>query len=557
MRSPARLGPWKLALAVCAGAVLAVLASSLTLARWLPIYTDEIWWKAFRSRLFLDHGYASLHGLHLCTSHAAHPEPMFFLPFRVLDAWIYQDMSNPLKLRIGGIAQFLVLLSLAIVMVARSLRCQGWQWGWAVLGVAAFFGLGVLPFAMVMNRPEPLSVICLLGLALLALSQRPSLVLSAFAFVLGTGAIAYSIRALYFTPWVALALWKTARSRPLQIALLVGWLAISVTSYRFYSAHASCPELPAYAGFIARYRVNPADLVRVPLASFARIAENVVATKAWFTHPEFKDRYMSDWLPPRRHEATLGDEPFNAGIRLVYALWFVPGAILCLWPLVVPRASRIRADARYQLGLALAVCLIASSALVNYKNDYEVLLALPLALLALALIIGGWTGNDRAPVWLGRWIVAGVALCAVVSLASMIHLRQSFAAIADASWKRPGGVYAQPYSTSTVRTPESSQLVRTAAAACGIVPARDLDRLVVDDWTISEFWEGTRPQYVFFLTTAGGIEFGAADFFETYRHSDAPGLITQCHFLPPQAQARAIHTRGLCCLPPASHFSSR
>ena len=557
MRSGARFDRWRLTLSLCAAAISAFLLSSIALARWLPIYTDEIWWKVFRSRLFLDDGYASLHGLHLCTSHASHPEPWFFLPFRLLDAWIYQDMSNPMKLRTWGIAQFLVLLVLTIWAVARILRCEGSQLAWVVLGTAGFFGLGVLPFAMVMNRPEQMTVLCLLGLVLFVVSERRSRVASALACVLGIGVLAYNIRGMYFVPWVALAVWRSFRSRRAQIAILTGLVAVSLVSYRFYSAHASCPELPAYDEFLASYRVTPSDLIRSPLASLGQIAENLAGATAWFSHPEFKSRYMSDWLPARSAEAMRWDRSLNRAIRAVYGVFFIPGLILCLLPLLARRSSKIRTDARYQLGLTLAACLAVSAGFVNYKNDYEMAQALPLSLLALTLVVSGWTGPAGlagARPWLKGWIAGCVALGAVASLSSMIHLRETFGPIAESTWRTPGAVPDQPFSTSTVRTPESSQLVRTAAARCGILPSRELDRLVVDDWTISEFWMGTRPQYVFFLTTAGFREFDPTDFFETYRRSGAPGLITQCHFLPPQAQRRAIQTDGLCCLPSSRRF---
>jgi hypothetical protein len=535
----------------------ALLLSPLALARWLPVYTDEVWWKAFRSRLFLDFGYSSLHGLHLCTSHAAHPEPWYFLPFRLVDAWLYQDPSDPMTLRAWGIAQFLVVVVLMSGAIAKILRCELSQLPYGALAAVSFLAMGILPFAMVMNRPEQMTLVCLLGLILIAVSDRPSRASAIGACVLAIGVLAYNIRGLYFIPWVALAVWMSVRWRPAQLAILAGLVAIALHAYRFYSVHASCPELPVYDQFLAAYRTSPADLLGSPLASLSRMAENLAGAAAWFSNPEFRARYLSDWLPSRAAEAMRWDRAVNLAIHGVQIAWFLPATILGLLPLARRSFADVRKDARYRLGLMLAACLAASASLVNYKNDYEMALALPLCFLASLLVVAAWTARTprtRLHPWLRGWLVGSLALGAVVALASTLHLRASFGSIAQTTWRTPGGVPDQPFSVSTVRTPESSELVLRAAARCGITPSATLDRLVVDDWTISEFWQGTRPQYVFFLTTAGFREFHPTDFFETYRRSAAPGLIAQCHFLPPDAQRRATQTQGLCCLPSYRHF---
>jgi hypothetical protein len=375
--------------------------------------------------------------------------------------------------------------------------------------------------------------------------------------VLAIGVLAYSIRSLFFAPFVGLALWRSFGSRRAQLAVLAALAGASVAAYRFYSVHASCPELPAYDAFLSDYRTDPGDLIRAPLVTLRRLADNLVGAGAWFSHPLFRAWYLSNWLPARPPEAMRWDAVLNLAIRAVELVWFVPAAVLGLLPLLRRGLSGVRSDARYRLGLTLVACLAASASILNYKNDYEMALALPLCLLASVLVVGAWlpsAAETRLRAGLAPWLLGSVALATVVSFGSTLYLRESFGLFAQTSWRAPGGVVGQRFSVSTVRTPDSSQLVLRAAARCGITPSPTLDRLVVDDWTLSEFWQGKQPQYVFFLNIAGFHGIHPTDFFETYRRASAPGLITQCHFLPPKVQSRAIETLGLCCLPPSGRF---
>src|SRR5262245_11070533 len=135
-------------------AVFAVLAlASFALSLFLPVYTDEIMWKAMQSRM----GYDDFHSIGLLVTCDVHeiPTPRLLQPFRLIDTAIYQDISQPFLIRVIGEIFAVVWGFLAWILLRRALA-PAISSGVIALGVVSFATLGVMPFLLVSSGPEQL-----------------------------------------------------------------------------------------------------------------------------------------------------------------------------------------------------------------------------------------------------------------------------------------------------------------------------------------------------------------------------------------------------------------
>ncbi|NBX81490.1 hypothetical protein EBQ90_00135, partial [bacterium] len=82
----------------------------------LPIFTDEVAWKIASSRYQVDQG-LSVSLLPLCSAKAFLTKvPSVFVPAALLESFLYQDLSNLIKLRwYGSISLALFFLSVFVL----------------------------------------------------------------------------------------------------------------------------------------------------------------------------------------------------------------------------------------------------------------------------------------------------------------------------------------------------------------------------------------------------------------------------------------------------------
>ena len=99
---------------------LGLLLIGFVLLLWIgylvPIYTDELTFKIIHARIFLDQGKA-ISLFPQCNQNLTTTWPFYFAPIRWIDALLYSELGHPLKLRIIGIAIFLLILFVEFLTV--------------------------------------------------------------------------------------------------------------------------------------------------------------------------------------------------------------------------------------------------------------------------------------------------------------------------------------------------------------------------------------------------------------------------------------------------------
>jgi hypothetical protein len=144
---------------------------SFGMAALLPVYTDEIVWKMIQGRLGYD-GFEVRSGTMVPTCGPdAFPSPPLMLPFRLLDTMMYQWIPDPLVIRLVGIGFFIVWLAGTWLLLQRLVPPLADRWTIAGASIA-FVTLGVMPFLMVISRPEQPLLIGITVLLMICMGER-------------------------------------------------------------------------------------------------------------------------------------------------------------------------------------------------------------------------------------------------------------------------------------------------------------------------------------------------------------------------------------------------
>lgn len=139
--------------------ILIGLLSSLTIARYYPIFTDEITFKIIYSRYFLDSGKA-IFLWPQCKTEFVERFPLSFIPFRIIDSLLFQNLTNPLKIRWFGVLCMCCYLLLFFCLSSYFFKDKKyWNAQKSIILVVGLNCLGTLPFVLVLSRPESMMIL--------------------------------------------------------------------------------------------------------------------------------------------------------------------------------------------------------------------------------------------------------------------------------------------------------------------------------------------------------------------------------------------------------------
>jgi len=530
------------------GSVLALLALQLSIAFFLPIYTDEIGFKWDYARAFLDDGRTQLLTIS-CRADPTSAWPWLWIPARALDALLYQDLSDLSKLRVLGLAYAGVFFVSLYLLVRRAGTAFAGAPGWLVFAFgASFCALGVLPFLLVMNRPE-LELMAALALMLVVTlrdaHRPPEWVLAVAVAVLQYYLFSRHPKALLLVPlflacWLALPVGRAAR------VLGALWTAILAGSlFLFYSAHLQCPLDGYVRALTAANVLAPAMLLEDPRYFLWRGFENLLGSLQYVGNTAFRVEYQSDWLPADASRDRGLGRLASLGIEIA---WLAPLAvsILGVLRLATKRLFQRAAPERTAAASAVFVGLLASVALTCFfqiqRNDYrstQILLSLLLcALLALVAVF--------EPLKPRTWRTA-MALVFAVAIAPPVMAQSARAEAPVDLWSRPGPTIGQRFSVGHIGYARFRSELVELGRECGISEDHPPAHLALDDATYPAFWRSRLPYHLVYLT--GGWANGIGDlksFLEQRRYG---GVVSVCDRLPRSLRQAAKTRNGLCCLP--------
>lgn len=500
-----------------------------------PIYMDEIEWKLVSARMLIDGG-KLVYLFPVCARGFLLDVPLSWYPAKLFDAALYADLSHPQILRYWAIAIFGVVIVYAAWFARRTL----WP-GTAFLkvlgGVCAPLALAVLPFVLVMNRPEQGMVgILVLGCTLpVLLEGRRITVLQAWGlaglYVLLAWTIgATHIKGLFFLP-ALLAAGFLAIRRWLPSAALASAAIFGVhQTLDLWGKRTDCPESPFLVDVFNSLSLRPSDFANGIGHFIERLAANYIDAARYWTQVAFQQSYEIDWLPAAKSPLTA----FELWSNMLLPIVVLSALIYCAAAIVLRArkaiATRALPPAGPIIGVLLLTGLFGVVSFQHAKNFYEAGLLVPvLGLAVLSLLSGRDRHNLKRCHAAGGAALTVLALCATLSQWTLI-------------WRFHND--AMGWWTSLAALPSRQESMRDVVKSCGIANDATTSRLVVDEFTYSVLWRTREPLLLRY--TAGWYATGT-DPVKVMRERKASGIVAACDVMPPDV-GPVIAKNGFCCV---------
>ena len=498
-----------------------------------PIYSDELLWKLIDSRLLLDSG-KLLYLFPECAKGISLDPPISWYPLQLINAALYSDMTNPQVLRYWGIAFFFVIVLYCAWFVQFNLR-PAIGYAASVGAVLAPLSLGVLPFLLVMNRPEQgllLVMICGCSIPVILEKRKPTglqIWTTAAVFILLCWiAVSTHAKGVFLLPALLLAAFLAIRRWLPSLLVLAAAAFGAIETIKIWRIRIDCPESPFLMQVLHGQSLSP-DQLRNGLDRFLGLAlRNIVNGSTYWQNAGFRQEYQSVWLPTNGSPLTMIEMLLNRAIPLFVAI----GAALFILPAVASTARAMRArtlpDNGSLIATSLVICLIGVAAFQSGKNFYETALMLPL--FAMAVMFSLTTQRLPAlPLIRGRAILATIAVLAVISqLVVALRFYPKFSEWRQALEQR------QP----------AQETVRRLISSCGIEADANTKHLLVDDFTYTLLW---RTQEPYFTSLTSGWWATGVDEQRIIEDRGVTGVVAACPSVSTKIWNSIISEGGYCC----------
>jgi|GEM_PF-1113211 len=505
-------------------------ATTMWMAFYLPIYGDEIAWKIFSNRLFVDQS-KLVYIFAQCNRGYWLDMPITWYPMQWFDSIVYGNASNPTVMRMWGWLWFIVLMGswATILRITSKLSLTT-----CILFVVVFFSFGITPFIMVFNRPEqPLLIwVSLILLITLWFDHRPLKTHISKAFVTALFALVACLLAathpkgLFFFPLLLLVWWRCVKWWPGSLPLLaiMAWTAFETK--RIWYLRTSCDEFPGLSALLQNLTLRPNQLWQEPVAFVSGVLTNLINSTRYISQMAFDAAYPSDWLPP-------GGATFNQ-LSVVWTSQVLVWLPIILVTLIIflnflhLAASKTHGKRYWPIALFLLLSLVVIMSFQTAKNFYESSLIWP-----LLLLVAIYTFQGSEQVWsqrLIRWVLPILLVASVLSG----YMRYELFFKPAQTWQKTqaqGGLF------------KIDELQRFAQDQCDIQP--ETPNLALGLSTYAAFWQHSKP---IFLDYSAGWWATESNFSQTMRKREAGGLIAQCRDLPPEAKPFAKQQGKYCCV---------
>ena len=507
--------------------------SLLPLLLVFPIYPDEFFWKLINSRLLLNSG-KLLYLFPACAKGISLDPPVSWYPLQLIDAAIYSDMTNPQVLRYWGIAFFIAIVLYCAWFVQFSLR-PGIGYAASVGAVLAPLSLGVLPFLLVMNRPEQgLLLVMLCGCSIPAVLEKRKLTpwqiwttAAVFIFLCWIAAGTHP-KGVFLLPALLLAAFLTIRRWLPSLLVLAAAAFGAIETIRLWRVRTDCPESPFLMQVLRGQSLSPDELSNGVGRFLSHAWSNVVHGSVYWQSAAFRQEYQSTWLPTAGSPPTLIEAVLSRAIPLFIAI----GAALFILPAVASTARAIKArtlpDSGPLIATSLVVCLIGIAAFQSGKNFYEAALMLPLFAMAVMFSLTAQQ-LPAVPLIRGRTILATIAVLALLSqIAIAFRFYPKFSEWQQALEQR------QP----------KQEAVRRLISSCGVEIDAKTKHLLVDEFTYTLLWRTHEP---YFASLTGGWWGTGVDQQRLIQDRDITGAVADCLFVSPKLWTSIKSDGGYCC----------
>lgn len=521
---------------------------SLLFGVLLPIYTDEVGWR-MQLRAGLDGGIDRMIS-DICGPNTNAAPPLFMMPFRYASAWLNLTFPDPLYVRTVGVGCAIVWAFLMRALIGR-IAADARQRSLLRALAFALLGMGVLPLMLVMSRPDQivlLAMTCAVLVAVVAAQRTATGAVSTWLWplaiaALGVAAISYHLKGVLIAPLILVCIFlsgsgkRTLTARILAMLLFTGMAAPGA---HYWVERFRCPDDPILAERLAKQNIASALVTEGDWRNVTMTALIGANPNNYIMLAEARKYPMSDWLPRGQI-----DNKASIARFIVMGLAWNGATVIAMFCLILALRRRWR-ERRIDLATAVPVAL-AGLAMIwgisqRARNDYEIMIALPMLALFCVFSLSAipWTPQRT------RQLGVGIAIVALCSLVGQADIARRYYPLLRSAADQTGYVFRQPYSVSAYGFGPLRQTILDTARLCGIGKNGRAQRPLVDDITYFAMINSWRPFHRFGVleTWNGSIKDPIA-----YLHSrGSEGMVVDCRALSPSLRQQAIRNGQYCCI---------
>lgn len=521
---------------------------SLLFGVLLPIYTDEVGWR-MQLRAGLDGGIDRMIS-DICGPNTNAAPPLFMMPFRYASAWLNLTFPDPLYVRTVGVGCAIVWAFLMRALIGR-IAADARQRSLLRALAFALLGMGVLPLMLVMSRPDQivlLAMTCAVLVAVVAAQRTATGAVSTWLWplaiaALGVAAISYHLKGVLIAPLILVCIFlsgsgkRTLTARILAMLLFTGMAAPGA---HYWVERFRCPDDPILAERLAKQNIASALVTEGDWRNVTMTALIGANPNNYIMLAEARKYPMSDWLPRGQI-----DNKASIARFIVMGLAWNGATVIAMFCLILALRRRWR-ERRIDLATAVPVAL-AGLAMIwgisqRARNDYEIMIALPMLALFCVFSLSAipWTPQRT------RQLGVGIAIIALCSLVGQADIARRYYPLLRSAADQTGYVFRQPYSVSAYGFGPLRQTILDTARLCGIGKNGRAQRPLVDDITYFAMINSWRPFHRFGVleTWNGSIKDPIA-----YLHSrGSEGMVVDCRALSPSLRQQAIRNGQYCCI---------
>jgi hypothetical protein len=522
------------------------LVVSLIVGMLIPVYTDEIGWR-FQERAAIDGGLDIMFN-DACGPNTIAHAPWFMMPVRWFSALANQMLANPLFVRGAGVLCALVWVALLYMLIGRLAHDAGQRRRLRALALS-LLGIGILPFLLVLSRPEQPIILTMTAILLITFARGPSPDSSVRAWLkvaaivgLATIALSYHLKAELYALVACACLIVCTHGRGTLVPRLGGLFtlaALTMASAHYWVERFKCPDDPKLAAMYARENIAAVLAEHGNAFQMASQVVNGANPLNYVLLATPSGSPMSEWLPTGL---------FTPTISLVFMIvllftWTAAVVIAAIALVGFFRSERLQALAEPRVPVSLSILgiiVIWGSSQLN-KNVYEAAHILPMlaifVMLCLSLPMKSWF-PDRGSRLLAK---VGVPLALI---SEIIVLASTVGPLLKAE-QNPGYVRGQPFSVAIWGYAGIRRNIADAMQASGIPTDRRLHRVLVDELSYLALQKTQMPLHRLGVFSVWNSE---TDPVEYLRSRDSDGVVVGCHFLLQELRSVASRSGEICAI---------
>lgn len=481
----------------------------VVLGLFIPIYSDEIEWKLLSTRLFSD-DFMLLYLFPQCGYGQWLATPITWVPYNAIMSAVYKFPTETYYLRIYGIIGFLLIIYITSTLLKPQIGnvCE------RVAFICSLFSIGVLPFMMVLNRPEQNILLLTLLFLIVEKINFKCLYKSIILCTIVISSFAAHPKSIFIMLpfWIIYIIKNKLIIRNALHNLIVTFGVYE--TFKVWSLRTKCENVEWLRGILSSLTLSKDDFI-TSNNGYIVIYNNVMSFSTYIKSILLSPSYQGMWLP----NVDLYRAPINFNIINLLIIIIV----IILIAKLIDSILKIRLNGKNIYFISLLFSVLIITAYQNNKNFYESALIMTLLIISFVGLLEGLSKDEYKRVFNVTIAIGLVSnICLILIFYPFIGL-ETF--------------------NNYIKNAQVAQIANDFKNHCDIKIGDD--SLIVDNQLYNIYKSGKSvflSQYIFGWWATG------TDPKDTLRSIKPNGISTSCSILPIELRKLSRENNGYCCV---------